>query len=797
MPTVNPITSAGEERVANKIWINGQILYQKDIKIDSVSGATSFFDTGEEFDQLDQLYMIEGIGYISSINNYKTYNDKSSDINVTYDKDTAYIRILIDSYSGYGTITDNTISFYYTKAEKARFRATREAAEEEIYYPVTGVNVNGVSVLDVERVAQIKSYKEITQAEYDALPDTKRSDGVMYCIRDSAPSGQDQGVLDVQLDGVSVVDRYGIANLEGMATALDLAKKQDLLVEGNNITMTRLGDGTVRISASGGGGGLTDVTVNGTSVVSGSVAIITIPTKTSDLTNDSNFITMTVNNLTNYYTKTQTEDLIDTKISEIPSVNIPVKDVKVDNVSVVDANGDANISLSGKQDTLIAGTGISIANRIISAPSMVGATQSADGTGGGVPLPLITDKDKYLKGDGTWDTPPGGVYNDFVGATAQSVGSHGLVPAPNIAAKDKFLKGDGTWADSASAVSELTDVDLTSLIDGQILKYDATNQKWVNDNAGGGNVDDVKVNGVSVVDANKEAQIKSYKELTRSQYDALPDSKYTDGILYCITDSGSSKSDFFSPIVYSLDEREVGVWTDGKPLYQKTIVVSSFTWDIGSTVAEALVTFSSVGLSDIDSIFFESVYQKRTSGTIVNLNYAFPSGNEQNQAHIRPQRSDFYFLVASNTVNSIQYVCMTVKYTKTTDVAGSGKWGQDGVPAVHYSTDEKVIGTWIDGSTLYEKTYVYTDGNKNKTIDISSLNIGVLVECVGKFTRYAPYASAYIDYSFNTWESSSVNSVLRTDKTNNTYTIGYAITLSNSQDTVPFAIVTVRYTKSS
>lgn len=42
---------------------------------------------------------------------------------------------------------------------------------------------------------------------------------------------------------------------------------------------------------SGGGGTVTDVTVNGTSVVSGGVASVTVPTKTSDLNNDSGFIT--------------------------------------------------------------------------------------------------------------------------------------------------------------------------------------------------------------------------------------------------------------------------------------------------------------------------------------------------------------------------------------------------------------------------------------------------------------------------------------------------------------------------
>ena len=54
-------------------------------------------------------------------------------------------------------------------------------------------------------------------------------------------------------------------------------------------------DGAIRIytnQVSGGGsGGVSDVEVNGTSVVSGGVAEVTVPTKTSDLSNDSGFIT--------------------------------------------------------------------------------------------------------------------------------------------------------------------------------------------------------------------------------------------------------------------------------------------------------------------------------------------------------------------------------------------------------------------------------------------------------------------------------------------------------------------------
>ena len=40
----------------------------------------------------------------------------------------------------------------------------------------------------------------------------------------------------------------------------------------------------------------------------------------------------------------------------------------------------------------------------INAPTMTGATSLANGTSGTVPAPTIADKDKYLKGDGTWST---------------------------------------------------------------------------------------------------------------------------------------------------------------------------------------------------------------------------------------------------------------------------------------------------------------------------------------------------------------------------------------------------------
>lgn len=122
----------------------------------------------------------------------------------------------------------------------------------------------------------------------------------------------------------------------------------------------------------------------------------------------------------------------------------PIEDVQVDGVSVV-SGGVAVIDLSSKQDALTAGNNVHISNQ--------GVISATDTT-----------------------------YSDFAGS------AHGLVPSVSTQA-GKFLKDDGTWgtpAGGASSISTLTDVDLTSLANGQILKYNSTSQKWENANASGG-----------------------------------------------------------------------------------------------------------------------------------------------------------------------------------------------------------------------------------------------------------------------------------------------------------------------
>ena len=202
------------------------------------------------------------------------------------------------------------------------------------------------------------------------------------------------------------------------------------------------------------------------------------------------------------------------------------------------------------------------------------------------------------------------------------------------------------------------------------------------------------------INGNKASGGTDIVHLTQAQYDALPSSKNYDGKVYMITDVNGDDSQF-QPIIYSEDEREIGVWTDGKPLYQKTIKITQQL-----TVGQD--NFINHGISDIDKcISIKGFCTYNQQDEILPMPYV--SKNPTSYSIVLGNVTDTTFLIAlGDTFSSVENAIVTFQYTKTTDTAGSGTWTPQGVPAVHYSTDEQVVGTWVDGSTLYQKVIEYT-----------------------------------------------------------------------------------------
>jgi len=77
--------------------------------------------------------------------------------------------------------------------------------------------------------------------------------------------------------------------------------------------------------------------------------------------------------------------------------------------------------------------------------AMTGASSSADGATGLVPKPTKGNQNKFLRADGTWQTPTNTTYSNMTAATADAAGTSGLVPAPAAGKQTSFLRGDGTW----------------------------------------------------------------------------------------------------------------------------------------------------------------------------------------------------------------------------------------------------------------------------------------------------------------------------------------------------------------
>ena len=155
------------------------------------------------------------------------------------------------------------------------------------------------------------------------------------------------------------------------------------------------------------------------------------------------------------------------------------------------------------------------------------------------------------------------------------------------------------------------------------------------------------------------------------------------GIIY------SGGPELIQPVIYSDEERCIGVWRDGKPLYQKT-------WYFQNDMRMIQTGWTSLGI-DVSSLNIDEITDNQAQ-------------SYSSQSFSISVWNDSGTLKAMNDKSNINIGSVTLRYTKTTDTAGDGDWTPSGVKAVHYSTNEHVIGTWIDGKTLYERTVSFTIG---------------------------------------------------------------------------------------
>jgi len=165
---------------------------------------------------------------------------------------------------------------------------------------------------------------------------------------------------------------------------------------------------------------------------------------------------------------------------------------------------------------------------------------------------------------------------------------------------------------------------------------------------------------------------------------------------------------YFTPQIYSLEEREIGAWKNDKPLYQKT-----FTGTISST------SFYIPNTTDMEEVAAISGYVSDGS-----YKYNIPYRDFSDYASVGFD-SNGVRVITSNYFSGGTFV-LTVQYTKISDTAGSGNYDSLGVPMVHYDDTERVVGTYF-GETLYQKTIPNISITGTTTTIQTGENIGSLV----------------------------------------------------------------------
>lgn len=153
----------------------------------------------------------------------------------------------------------------------------------------------------------------------------------------------------------------------------------------------------------------------------------------------------------------------------------------------------------------------------------------------------------------------------------------------------------------------------------------------------------------------------------------------------------------FSDLDYSTEEQLTGKrWIDGKPIYQKTVVIDT------PSVTGKDIRYPH-GIENVDEIIDGKTKYIRSDG----VSYTEPIyiGNSS----VRACAFDATDIIITLQSMNISIIKVTIFYTKTTDTASSPV-ALPKVEAKHvYSTEEKVVGTWIDGRPVYEKTINLSD----------------------------------------------------------------------------------------
>ena len=224
----------------------------------------------------------------------------------------------------------------------------------------------------------------------------------------------------------------------------------------------------------------------------------------------------------------------------------------------------------------------------------------------------------------------------------------------------------------SSYLADLKDTGIVTPQEGQILTYDAEIGLWTN----------------QAIDLGAGS-----RELTLAEYDALTAEEKADGTDYYITDAEEMDELLVSTSnTYSLDEKIVGRWINGKPIYQKTYEILNHIGSEQWVLLDTLAYIEMIRLVDSynEITQTEELYSASPFNTnAINWNFNYNTGEMK---YFKSTSGKAYF---------------TIQYTKTIDAVPV-----DYIFESEYSDSSPVVYT-IDKACLISALKIAAPGTND------------------------------------------------------------------------------------
>ena len=395
------------------------------------------------------------------------------------------------------------------------------------------------------------------------------------------------------------------------------------------------------------------------------------------------------------------------------------------------------------------------------------------------------------------------------------------------------VDGSGTISATTpviSSIDDISDVNITTPTDGQILAYDQANSEWVNEDAPSSIPDGGTTGQVLSKHSNTDKDVEwapiPNKAISQSDFDALSQSEKDNGTAYYIYDSDGVVSKTvmgYTPIgtvisvmgnhaplhylicdgtTYNITdypeladyfEDEFGTKNhfggDGTTTFAVPDLQGEFLRGAGTNSHTNQGSGANVGVhQDATEIPFINtvdgyinVHTNPTTQSNDVVNADFNIGTVKRYTWVQGTRageSSASYSYTSRPTNTSVLYCIATKNIYTN-------------PENIYSTNESVVGRWIDGKPLYQKTIDCGTGPKNtyKRVAHNISNIEFVTDVKGIGTAVHDYSYPIpVPSHYNLNYSLQVS----VDSTNITLDTGNGADYSGQQ-----CYITIQYTKTT